>query len=97
MPYQHIYRGLLGAIIAVALLMVFNGYQLTSLRSSVDEVLSQFQTETMNETYETSWTSAGVTHTVTTPKNQDESPTDWARRHAASVAALMDLFPPDVP
>lgn len=63
-------------------------------------------TGTSGDTYKISWKSdsdgpAGpeqpVTVTVETEKNQGESIREHARRHAARVEAMKELFPPNVP
>ena len=41
------------------------------------------------------WTSGGITHTLTTPKLDDETDEQWLQRHANSVAAAKEVFPPD--
>jgi len=56
----------------------------------------QMENETiMAQSHETSWQDAeGLTHKVTTPLNAGKSDDEWADRHAASVAALKNIFPP---
>lgn len=46
-------------------------------------------------TLTTTWTSGGVTHTVTTHQQPDESYDDFAARHQAAVAAQQAKYPPD--
>jgi len=45
--------------------------------------------------FETSWTSGGVTHTVTTTCNKGETPEECLARHQAAVAAMQEIYPPD--
>lgn len=44
---------------------------------------------------ETSWKDAdGVTHTVKTPRQADETLDAWTARHQAAVDALQAIYPP---
>lgn len=42
-----------------------------------------------------SWTSKGVTHTVTTNQMDGESDAAFQARHNAAVAAQQEKYPPD--
>ena len=43
----------------------------------------------------TEWQSGGDTYFVDTGRNSGESRPDWEARHAATVASMQTLFPPD--
>lgn len=41
------------------------------------------------------WTSGGISHTVTTTRRENESAEDFARRHQEELNAALALFPKD--
>lgn len=41
------------------------------------------------------WTSGGVSHTVTTHRLQGESQSAWEARHAQAVDYWQTIYPPD--
>ena len=58
-------------------------------------VLGASRVDSPAMTLTTTWTSGGVTHTVTTHQQPDESYDDFAARHQAAVAAQQAEYPPD--
>jgi hypothetical protein len=42
-----------------------------------------------------SWVSSGITRTVTTTRNVNETVAQWQDRHFAAVKERMDQYPPD--
>lgn len=47
------------------------------------------------QSHKTSWADAdGLTHTVETPRLENEDADDWAARHKEGVDALKALYPP---
>lgn len=71
------------------------GYEPLTLDSIQTVVSEEVRIRTMGQTLTASWKdSSGLTHTVTTPKNGNESPQEHAARHQALVAVMVELYPP---
>lgn len=43
----------------------------------------------------TTWTSAGITHSVETTQDPGETVEEWVARHRRTVDALQQIYPPD--
>ena len=78
---------------ATVVLLLINYGNIRTLTSEVTELreLREASMQTMTST----WTSGGTTHTVTTPRNENESNEDWGKRHKDSLDEMQSLFPPD--
>jgi len=76
-------------------IVVYDGVVLAPSSSLIDP--QQFAAETTTDTMSATWTSAGVTIQVVTPKKPDESSTAWAGRFKIQVDAAKQVFPPDTP
>lgn len=96
--HQSMVRGLAVAAVAGALWWGADRVFMQRMReaeAAVDRIAALVQG--LGEPYDmvTTWRDAdGLTHTVTTPRNDGESEAAWAARHQAAVKALQALFPP---
>ncbi len=62
---------------------------------AISETLIEQRLETAMQSVTTTWTDAqGVTHSVTTVRQEGETDQQLAARHRAAVEALQQVFPP---
>jgi hypothetical protein len=97
----HIFPLLVGLGLGALALLT---YSFDHTRRGVDSIQQRLEVVTQHgvqavvevpKMMSSSWTDAdGVRHEVTTPREQNESPEDWAARHKAAVEALKALYPP---
>lgn len=81
--------GLGGTMIATNA-STFYGRVLTRL-DDIEHILEGIDLQAL----ETTWTdSDGLIHTVSTPRDDNETLDDWTLRHKAAVDAMKKLYPP---
>jgi hypothetical protein len=84
-------RWITATLLTSILLLGFVAWQVRDINGR----LIPFTTETQMQTTTTTWTSDGMTHTVSTPRNDGETVTAWVARHKEAVDALKAIYPPD--
>jgi len=62
--------------------------------TSVIQAIQNVEKERKMQSLQASWVSEAITHTVTTPRQPEESVPAWIARHKESVDAMKAAFPP---
>ena len=79
-----------GTLVVFCGMLGYTGYRVTRLEQTIERI---FGDETMTLT--TTWKSGNMTHTVTTPREGDETAAAHSARHKEAVEALKALYPPE--
>lgn len=61
----------------------------------VRETMEPVTEETSMQTLTSTWKSQGVTHTISTPREQNETVADWQGRHDEALEAALAEWPAD--
>lgn len=70
-------------------------WQVERMRSGFEEQRVSFSLWRRDmQTFTTTWTSGGVSHTCTTTRLSGEGDEAFARRHADAVTAMQKIYPP---
>lgn len=82
------------AAVAVSLVLMLGvAWELRGLHAAVQTLVTR--KEAPMQTAVTTWASSGLTVTVTTQREKDESDGAFAERHKAAVDAMLAKFPKD--
>ncbi len=85
----------IGAVCLVGVGSALTFSSLQRVASGLDLLLQlQAAKETTVQTMQSTWTSSGVQHTVTTTRQDGESDAQFVTRHNNAVQAALKQFPP---
>ncbi len=70
-------------------------YQQMACFGAITRLAATLERESIVSTITSTWTSGGVTRTLTTTRGENETAAEFAARHEAEFAAMLALFPRD--